>query len=170
MPIIAIALVLAAALGGETAYLAQTSLPGDVLWGFKTSINEPLRGALTQGDQAKAQWDVAVVLERLAEASRLAAQGRLDAAAQAQVTSSVDQHARDVAALVAKLQSEGKLREAADVAAHFQSALATAAASLGSAVGTPTTTSPIVTHVRSTLDAAASLSADAEHEREGSDD
>lgn len=163
MPIIAIALVIAAALGGGTAYAAQSSLPGDALWNFKTTVNEGLQGALAQGDQAKANWDIAVAADRLDEAQQLAQSGKLSAQAQAQLTANFDAHAQDVAALVAKLDNEGKTTEAADIATRFQATLAQHAADVSAAAtaGNDTEAAPFLTDIRGTLDAAASLSASA---------
>ena len=163
MPIIAIALIIAAALGGSTAFAAQQSLPGDALWNFKTTVNEGLQGALAQGDTAKANWDISVAADRLEEAKQLAAKGSLNASAQAQLTANLDEHAKEVASLVAKLKAEGKASVAADIATRFQATLAAHAADVSAEAGSGNDVDiePFLTDIRGTLDAAASLSASA---------
>jgi hypothetical protein len=153
MPIIVIALIIAAAIGGGAVIAAEHTLPGDVLWGFKTTVNENVAGALAQGDEAKANWDISVATARLDEAKQLAADGKLNASAQAELTANFDAHIKDVSALIAKLQSEGNTTAAADVATRFQAALAKHAEGITQASTT------FVADVRDTIDAAANLSA-----------
>lgn len=172
MPIIAVALVIAAALGGGTAYAAQTSLPGDPLWNFKTTVNESVQGALQSGDKAKADWDITVAADRLDEAQKLAAQGRLDPQAQAAITANFDAHAHDLAMRVERLQADGKTIQAADVATRFQAQLAEDAANVRASATSTTETNiePFLSNLRGTLDAAASLSAKASADAESSVD
>lgn len=179
MPIIAIALLIAAALGGGVSAAAQSSLPGDALWGFKTTVNENVQGAFAAGDEAKANWDISVASARLDEAQKLAAQGKLNAQAQADITANLDEHAQDVADRIAKLQADGKASTAAQLAARFQAALANrssavAQASAGLKADAQAEVEPFLAGVRGTLDAAANLSADAtvqaEHEDATSSD
>lgn len=163
MPLIAVALIIAAALGGGTAVAAQSSLPGDPLWNFKTAVNEGVQGALAQGDEAKANWDITVAADRLSEAKELAAQGQLDAKAQADIEANFDAHAKDVAALVAKLEQDGKSDVAAQIATRFQTTLAKGAADVSASATTTAEAdiAPLLAAVRGTLDDAASLSAQA---------
>jgi hypothetical protein len=184
MPIIAIAILIAAALGGGVSAMAQTSLPGEPLWGFKTTVNEGVAGALSFGDEAKANWDISATEARLNEAKTLQAQGKLNAKAQADIEANIDEHAQDVADLVAKLQAKGNTTAAAAVATHFQASLARSADSVSAGLSAEAQAGaqPLLTAVRGTLDAAANLSssasAQAEHEdatttdneRDGSDD
>jgi hypothetical protein len=174
MPLIAIALLVAAALGGGVSAAAQTSLPGDPLWGFKTTVNENVAGALAIGDQAKANWDISVATARLDEAQKLAAEGKLNADAQTALTTNFDSHAKDVAALVAKLQAGGNAGAAADVATRFQAALAShasavAEASASQGTSTEADVQPFLASIRGTLDEAANLSASSSAELERQD-
>lgn len=166
MPFIAIALLVAAALGGGVSVAANSALPGDALWGFKTSVNENIQGALTADTKAKADWDISVLSARLDEASKLAAEGKLDANAQAKLSANFDEHAKDVAAKVAALQADGKTSEAADVATRFQATLASHASAVAEASAKDSTeaqatAAPFLAQIRGTLDAAANLSASA---------
>jgi len=126
MPFIALALVIAAALGGGTAAVAQVSLPGDALWGFKVNVNEGVAGALSSSDQARADWDLNTIQTRLNEASKLSAKGQLTADAQADIAENLKGHADNVTATVAKLEASGDTQDAATIAARYQAELASA--------------------------------------------
>lgn len=175
MPLIAIALLVAAALGGGVSVAANSSLPGDALWGFKTAVNENVEGALATSDEAKANWDIAAASARLDEAKQLAAQGKLDAGAQASLTANFDSHAKDVADLVAKLEAKGNTTAAAAVATRFQATLAQHASAVVEASASQNSdeqarVAPFLTSVRDTLDAAANLSAHASANASTNDD
>src|SRR3989344_5481418 len=133
MPFIAIALIVAAALGGGTSLAAQSALPGDALWGFKVGVNERIAETVAVGEKAKADVDISHAQTRLEEAAKLAAEGRLDASAQAKIQGNFDAHARAVAERVAALQAKGDYAAAADVAVRFQAAVAAHIAGLTNA-------------------------------------
>lgn len=164
MPFIAIALAVAAVIGGGTAAAAQSSLPGDALWGFKVYVNEGVQGALSTSHEAKAEWDLSSIEARLDEAAALAAEGRLDAKAQARINANVQAHAKGLAGVLAVLEEQGNTLAAADVAARYQGVLAARVGTLAdaevSAEGTANAgLSPLIKQVRNTLDSASELSA-----------
>lgn len=170
MPFIAIALIVAAAIGGGTSLAAQNSLPGDALWGFKVGVNENVRAALAAEGKSQADFDISAIEARMEEASKLAANGRLDAQAQAKIEANFDAHAKNVAAQVAKLQERGDYSAAADVAARFQATVASRASALAEAkvnagaegsANAQAALSGIIGRVQTTLDTASTLSADA---------
>jgi len=162
MPFIAIALIVAATLGGGVSVAAQNALPGDALWGFKVAVNENVQGAFAVSQKAKADWDIALVAARLAEANTLAAEDRLSAGAQADIQSNFDAHARNVAEHVARLQERGDWDVAADVAARFEAAVATKSSALVEArANAKEVLGVIIGKVQATLDVASDLSADA---------
>lgn len=172
MPAIAIALIIAAALGGGTAVAAQHSTPGDVLWGFKTHVNEGVESALAFSSQDKANIDIALAQERLAEAQQLAGENKLDTSAQAELNANFSAHAHDVAAQIAKLQAAGQYQAAADIAAKFQSTLADessviASVSANGNAKAETSLAPILTTVRTELDDASTLRANASAQAAG---
>ncbi len=51
---------------------AERSLPGDVLYGVKTTINESVRGALAISGEEKMSWEVTKLERRQAEAEAIA--------------------------------------------------------------------------------------------------
>lgn len=173
MPFIAIALLIAAALGGGASVAAQNSLPGDALWGFKVGINENIEAALAAEGKAQADFDIAAIETRMNEASRLAADGRLDAGAQAQIEANFDAHAASVQAQIERLQVKGDYSGAADVAARFQATVAAHASALAGAkanasantnASAQASLSKLIGKVQATLDTANTLSAEASTE------
>lgn len=166
MPFIAIALVLAAALGGGVSVASQNALPGDALYGFKISVNENIQGTLAFDDKSKADFNIAKAEARLEEAAKLSAEGRLDANAQARIEQNFDAHAKNTATLIVKLQEKGDYAAAADVAARFQASVAKQASALAHAKATANaegenTLTILVNRVHATLDIASDLSAEA---------
>lgn len=166
MPFIAIGLVIAAALGGGTAALAQNSLPGDALWGFKVQINEGLQGVFSSSDNAHANWDINAINARLDEAEALAAKGNLSASSETKIDNNFDLHAHSVLSIIDNLQAHGDTKAAADIAAKFQAAVAQHATVLSQAdanykADVAATLAPIVLKVRATLDQASDVSASA---------
>lgn len=170
MPFIAIALIIAAAIGGGTSVAAQNALPGDALWGFKVGVNENVRAALAPEGKAQADFDISAIETRMEEASKLAAEGRLDASAQADLEANFGAHAQNVKKQVEKLQAKGDYSAAADVAARFQATVAAHASGLAEAqshvsgnasANAQAVLSNLINKVQATLDVASNLSADA---------
>lgn len=166
MPIIAIAIAVAVALGGGVSVAANGAHPGDALWGVKTQVNERVQESFAFGEEAKANLDILFAQARLKEAQDLAAEGKLDANAQAQLGGNFDAHATAVKNRIEALQEQGDWEAAADVAARFQAIVAAHASALAQAqasadVNAKPILSAIVSRVESALDVANELSADA---------
>ncbi len=172
MPFIAIALLVAAAIGGGTSIAAQSALPGDALWGFKVGVNENIQAALAAEGKAQADFDIAAIEARLHEARELAAQARLGVDAQADIETNFEQHAASVAQQIAKMHADGDFSAAADVAARFQAAIATGGSALSEAnAGADVSTeakaeakarvNTLLNRVHTALETASSLSAQA---------
>ncbi len=124
MPFIAIALIIAAAVGGGTSFAAQNALPGDALWSFKVNVNENVEAALAPAGKAQADFDIGVIEARLKETAKLVAGSTLSANAKTDIESNLDVHAKDVEAQIARLQAQGDFAAAADIAARYQAVLA----------------------------------------------
>lgn len=159
MPFIAIALVIAAALGGGTAAVAQASLPGDALWGFKVHVNEGLAGALSASDTAKADWDLNTIKTRLSEAEALSAKGELTAEAEADIAANLKSHGEGIKSAIAKLQADGDAETAASIAARYQAQLAVGAEYMAAAASAKGSNDAINTTLRAALEDASILSA-----------
>lgn len=54
---------------------AEAALPGDTLYGFKTNVNEALRGHLSFSEQRKAMWEAQRIQRRLEEVEQLKLHG-----------------------------------------------------------------------------------------------
>lgn len=164
MPFVALAIALAAALGGGATVAAHNSLPGDALWSYKTRVSEGIRTTLAGSTEARAAAHLAAIESRLIEAERLAAEGRLDAAANKSLVANFDMHAKALADTVAALQEAGRFAAAADIAARFQATVAARAAALAqssSVAATGDESSPLLLTLRTTLDQASDMSAEA---------
>lgn len=164
MPFIAIGLLIAAALGGGTAVLAEHAMPGDPLWGFKVNIDEGVAGALSSSQSAKADWDLAAIQTRLSEAQALAQNGTLDAGAQAAISTNMEGHIAGIETDISNLKKGGDPQDAADAAARFQAEMANGASTLATTDASANSTvqatlTPLLSSVRSTLDDASGISA-----------
>jgi thioesterase domain-containing protein len=122
MPFIAIALILAASLGG-VSIAAHNTVPGNALYGYKVNVEEKLQGALSLSSESRAQWDVSSAQTRLSEAEELASEGKLDAKMEAQITANLNEHAQNIAAEIAALQQSGNATSAARISAQFKDVL-----------------------------------------------
>lgn len=67
--------------GGSTgtAFAAEASLPGDLLYPIKTNVNEEIRSRLTFGKQSQAEWEAKRIQKRLGEIKELEQKGTLNA-------------------------------------------------------------------------------------------
>ena len=137
MPFIVIALLLSAAIGGGVSVVAQSALPGDMLWSFKTEVLERLHS----GD------DISAIQTRLQEAEELAAQGKLNTEIQAKLVSNITAHAAAAEKQITESESRGDYAAASAIATNLQAALAK---------GTPG-----ALDLRALLDTASRLSAEA---------
>lgn len=168
MPFIAIALLLAAAIGGGTSVAAQHALPGEALWNFKVGVNERIGAALAASAEAQAHFDIAVIEARMQEAAKLAAEEKLTAETKASLEENFELHAKSVQEQIAKLESDGNYATAAETAARFQAAVASNASTLAEANNAADAQAEVkahlgalITKVRGTLDTASTLSANA---------
>lgn len=100
-PVAAVLIVALFASTGGISYAAEGTLPGDWLYGIKTNITEPVKGALALSSQAKSDWAASVAQTRVQEAATLAAEGRLDDETQDELENSFDAHVEVAATLIA---------------------------------------------------------------------
>ena len=166
MPFIAIALIVAAAIGGGASVAAEHSLPGEALWGFKVHVNENVRAALSTSAEARANANLEAARERLSEAQTLAAQSKLSADLGTKIETNFESRADAVAENIAKLEADGRFEVAADVAARFQAMVAQHAVALAEFEGSGDTSvevslAPLLPTGRQTRAPAAELAAEA---------
>ncbi|MFA5840819.1 MAG: DUF5667 domain-containing protein [Candidatus Paceibacterota bacterium] len=75
VPTLAIALIIALS-GGASAF-AEKAVPGDLLYGVKTFVNEPVAGVFAFTKEEKTEWKERLVERRLDEAQKLVSRGGL---------------------------------------------------------------------------------------------
>lgn len=76
-------------LGGiiGTSVLAETSLPGDVLYPIKVHVNESVQGAFHIGAEENAKWEIEKIERRANEKAKLEAEAKLTAETNAEIES-----------------------------------------------------------------------------------
>jgi len=121
MPII-IGLILA--ISGGTAFAAESSLPGDLLYPIKVSVNEEIRATVTISDEAKARWDARRAERRLEEMETLAAEGRLDAEVRANVEARFERHAERFEERALRIGARAETQAAFEAHSNFEASLA----------------------------------------------
>ena len=170
MPIIAIAIFAAAAVGAGSAAVAQSSLPGDALWNFKIYVSEQVRMELSSGQKAKAETDLSAIESRLMEARRLSASGRLNAKALRKVEGNLNTRVAGVERRIDRLKEDGDYGAAAEVASRFQSIMASHAEALSEEqakaealviAADKAVLGELARRARAILDSASEISADA---------
>jgi len=104
MPAFIVALILL--VSGGTAIAAEGTLPGDMLYPVKVSINEEVRSAFSLTAQSQADWAINRTERRLKEASELALRGKLDAETQSTIDEHLTVHIDTVHKNTARLELE----------------------------------------------------------------
>jgi len=108
--------------GGSTAYAAEAAIPGDVLYSVKLNLNEPVRAALAQSAEAKAEWHAEAARRRMQEAEALAARGTLTSEVKVALEANIDSHAEALEESIAEVE-ERDPATAADISTRFESAV-----------------------------------------------
>jgi hypothetical protein len=104
-------------------FVAERSMPGDVLYPVKVEFNEELRSSLALSPYAKVAWETQRLERRLSEARLLASEGKLTEEAETQVAAAVKSHSDAAKREIAQLR-ESDSDEAAIAEIAFASALA----------------------------------------------
>lgn len=116
-------IVIIGLLGGGTSAAAESSLPGDALYGIKVNFNEEVRAGIALGAEGKAEWDARRAERRLEETEALAQQGRINAKVKADLEARFAAFASRVEDRIKRLESDGNVRAAADIASRFEASL-----------------------------------------------
>ena len=170
MPLIAIAIIIAVAVGGGSAAVAQTALPDSAIWNFKAYVSEQVQTEFAFGGNAKADMDLYVIEVRLSEAERLISDSRLDAAVCKKIENSLNARVASLERRIARLREHGDFTAAADIAWRFQAAAAAHAALLseaqanaeaGGSAAQKAVLGAFAERTRAMLDIASVISADA---------
>jgi hypothetical protein len=168
MPIIAIALVLAVAVGGGASFAAQSAVPGDMLYPVKVGLNENVEAAFALSDESKVNFDLTIIKTRLQEANTLIQKDAYNASAQEKISSNLDAHTEDIATEISALEKQGKYSDAANIAAQLKAALAQNETALAQAKATVSGSAEVqsgiatlLSSVQSSLTAAEMISDEA---------
>jgi hypothetical protein len=109
---------------GITAFAAEFSQPGDVLYTFKVRLVEEVIGTvLSVSAEAEAEWHVDRIGRRLEEAGFLASANALDQDDALWIVERVGDRTEEVLALALNLASAGKENHAEDVVSGLEASL-----------------------------------------------
>ena len=111
-----------AVVGGSTAYAAEGTVPGDLLYPVKVSVNERVIAALAVSPETKATVHARLVERRMEEAETLAARGALTTEVKEELETNLEGHAQVIEDSVALVEEEDPVA-AADISARFESSL-----------------------------------------------
>lgn len=103
-------------------FVAERSLPGDVLYPVKVQFNEEVRSSLSFSSYAKVEWETERLERRIAEARLLASEGKLTDEMEAEMSQAVKEHSDKAQQEIASLR-EADQDEAAIAEIAFASAL-----------------------------------------------
>lgn len=112
-----------AGVGGGIGYASEGAVPGDLLYGFKTNVNEGLLFNLNGSADSRADAEVALAKRRIEEYDRLKAEGSLDAETQTAMEAEIQEHLANARQYVASVEAEGDLEAAAGLRADLRTAL-----------------------------------------------
>lgn len=118
-----LAVVIVLVLSGGVSYAAEGTVTGNILYPIK-QVNEEVRSALAISDKDQAKWDAERAERRLEEASSLALAGKLDAKTEVSISNQLQEHLKETESRIEKLETEGKLHDAAELNARLKTALA----------------------------------------------
>ncbi len=122
MPIV---LIIAILLAGGVSVASNNALPGDALYGVKVNVNENIREAFAFSDEAKAKAAENHAEERLEEAEKLSADGKLNEEVKADLIARFTAQAKVLDERLAKLNANGKANVSTELRAKISEALQT---------------------------------------------
>ncbi|MFA5934122.1 MAG: DUF5667 domain-containing protein [Candidatus Paceibacterota bacterium] len=111
------------ALGGGTSAIAQSSLPGDILYPVKISVNDEIRTNMAFSARAKAEAEAKIAEDRLEEAEKLAIRGDLKADVKAKLEENFKKHAERFLLRIKQLGDGDKANVALDKTTDFGASL-----------------------------------------------
>ncbi|GEM_PF-1509334 len=121
--VVPIALVTVLVLSSAVSAAAEETVPGDVLYFIKTSVNEGVKGALAISNESEVRFHVEVAERRLEETEQLAVENRLTPEVTADLNTRFSKHAANVKEGVKKLEEDDNLEAAISIASDFESSL-----------------------------------------------
>ncbi len=113
-----------------TPFIAERSVPGDVLYLVKTGFNEQIQGQLANSPYEKIEFETKLMERRITEARLLASEGKLTEAVKTQIAETVKEHTEAVQDGLAELRVQDA-EGAAIAQIAFNSSLEVQSAVLG---------------------------------------
>jgi len=153
-----IAIVIAIILAGGVSVTANNALPGDMLYGVKVNVNENVEKAFSFSSEAKARAAEKHAEERLEEAEKLSAEGKLSADVKADLVTKFNAQAETLRQHLADLSADGKATVAAEIHADFDHKMNTRIEAIGRS---DSNAASFVNSLNSSLNAAANGSMNA---------
>ncbi len=148
---ITISLVLIAAIAGMVANNASAAVPGQMLYPFKTNVNESLGRLFSVTDASKARFAADLAHQRLLELQTLTENGSLTPDTKKELMDSFDTEVKDMTDAVNFMQTEYAYGSALDIVTQFQKTLSDHIAIL-TALHSDT-----LPHLQQTLDATSQM-------------
>lgn len=105
------------------SFAAQDAQPGDVLYPVKVSVNEEVRAAFAFSPSAKTEVAIKRAEARLAEASSLSSEGKLDADTETELQVRFEEQADAVARHLTELDDDNEGVHASTLAVRFEGTL-----------------------------------------------
>ncbi len=118
-----IILAIALLIGGGTSYVAQNSLPGDVLYSVKVNLNEEVQGFVAFGSEAKARLSAGLAERRLEEAEKLAVDGKLTTETRANIESRFEEHGKAFEEELKNIDSSESSTAILEINSNFEASL-----------------------------------------------
>ena len=109
--------------GGGVSFAAEGTVPGDLLYPVKITVNESVRGTLAFSPASKAEWHATAAERRMVEVETLADRGTLTPEVRSELEANFEDHAQEVEGIVDEAEAEDPVR-AADIRTRFTSTLA----------------------------------------------
>ncbi len=116
------ALLIAIMIGGGTSFAARDAVPGDVLYPVKIEVNENVKSALAVSSESEARLQAHLVETRLAEAEKLATEGKLTKEASTDLSSRIKSHFEMMVINNLEVEADGDYRTSVEVRSSVEGA------------------------------------------------
>ncbi len=122
MPVIAAIAALFVSFGG-VSYAAESTVPGDLLYPVKIHVNENVSAAFHVSSESKADFYADLAEERAEEAQKLAAEGRLNAEARAELAKNFSLSLEKAQKRIQEVSAEGDTQAALELSSRLEGQL-----------------------------------------------
>ena len=130
MPVIVIIVAILVAVSGTTAVVAESSLPGDVLYPMKVGVNENLRAGFTLTSQGRAGWNVRRAERRLEEIEERIREGAVTPEMSESADTYFRSHVKEAKQQIHSLRESGNATASVEVSTELEGTLQAHAAML----------------------------------------